>query len=510
MGANIPDLATAAAQKYGIDPRLVLSVIQAESGGNPAAVSPAGAQGVMQLMPATARELGVADPMNPAQNVDGGVRYLKQQMDRYGGDPRLALAAYNGGMGRLDRVGRNIDAMPAETRAYVEKVMGGLGEGQPTLAGGPGGDRAPGGNAPDFGAMLAPLAQRLDAIKDPAQLTPEMRLELRQELRRLKEMRNQFAGQAQPVMRWKGGQQVPITDGGGMLMQRPDGSFYIDKPENKTELQRLQEYRDSLPEGDPRRQEVQDQIAKQTTQRPEGEGRDFTQAKGLRGEFITATKPFVTVQDAFNKIKVAAQNPSPAGDLSLLYGYMKMLDPESVVRESEFAAAAQAGSFGERIQGYVGKILTGERLPDSIRQDFLGQAANLYKVQRRGYDNTVKNYGRFAEAFGIPADNVIVPLAIDDDPMPSSPPIPPPYTPPQAAPQQPQPLPQAAPQPPTTQGAQPAQVTRRAAQPQPQAAQPQAPSGDNIPTFNNPSDPALQALPSGALFFGGGQLRRKP
>jgi len=109
------------AARYNIDTELVLRIIEAESGGDPRAVSPKGAQGLMQLMPETARALGVQDPFDPVQNIEGGVRYLSHLIRRFG-DLRLALAAYNAGPGRVLQYG-GVPPFP-ETQRYIERILG--------------------------------------------------------------------------------------------------------------------------------------------------------------------------------------------------------------------------------------------------------------------------------------------------------------------------------------------------------------------------------------------------
>lgn len=126
--SSISGIVDSAAQKYKVNPNLISAIIKKESTFKNGLTSGAGAKGYMQLMPATSKDMGVRNPNDPHQNIMGGTKYIRQMLERYKGDVELALAAYNWGMGNVDRVKRRYGSswkshLPRETKDYVTKIM---------------------------------------------------------------------------------------------------------------------------------------------------------------------------------------------------------------------------------------------------------------------------------------------------------------------------------------------------------------------------------------------------
>lgn len=137
-------------------------------------------------------------------------------------------------------------------------------------------------------------------------------------------------------------------------------------------------------------------------------GGTFKQATELRKEFINASKDYALQNDAIGRISASAKDPSAAGDLSLIFSYMKMLDPGSTVREGEFATAQNAGSVPDRATAAYNKVLSGERLAPAQRADFVQQANKIYKQSKTQHAKRENEYSRLAKQNDIDPANVVV------------------------------------------------------------------------------------------------------
>ena len=145
-----------------------------------------------------------------------------------------------------------------------------------------------------------------------------------------------------------------------------------------------------------------------TVTRDQSPREGFALEDKLRKEYDMGSKDYVSVRDAYARVVASGKDPSPAGDLALIFNYMKILDPGSVVRESEFAQAAATGSFGERIRAAMGRIQLGQRLSQVMRDDFMSRARVLYEQQQTSQTQLENKYKLLAEQYDLDPKRVVI------------------------------------------------------------------------------------------------------
>lgn len=145
------------------------------------------------------------------------------------------------------------------------------------------------------------------------------------------------------------------------------------------------------------------------------DAKGFSNAKDLRDEFTKQSKEFTAIRDAYGRVIEGAKNPSAAGDLSLIFSYMKILDPTSVVRESEQASAANAAGVPDQIRNMYNRVLSGERLNPVQRADFLSRAQMLYQRGMENQASLENQYSSLAQRYGISPQDVIVNYRLKDN-----------------------------------------------------------------------------------------------
>lgn len=377
------NLAREAARRYGVPEDLFISLIEQESGFNPTAESPKGAYGLTQLMPNTAAELGV-NPRNIEENLAGGARYLNQMMTRFP-DLNMALAAYNAGPTLVSQLGRVPNYR--ETQNYIKNILGRLPDGRPR-------------NMP----LQAQMTER-DVNTSPFNPNNLMDyLKRRDNITGLNEFQR-FAAALDPLIhpemragdsiRQQGAQRAKTIQGNrtaDMLDKMPNGKMYADAIRNGADANAVY------------MQYMKDQKAGTLT--PQDMNKMVMDA---RKEFtgLKPVKDFSDISFAFSRIVRSASDPSPAGDLALIFNFMKVLDPSSVVREGEFATASNAGGVDERIRSLYNQVMEGTRLTETQRADFVDRASRLYRGAEEQYNSVAEQYTNFATQAGLDPTQVI-------------------------------------------------------------------------------------------------------
>ena len=313
-----------------VKPERIKSIIAAESNFDPKAVSSAGAKGLMQLMDGTAKDMGVDDPFDINQNVRGGTRYYAQMLTKYGGDERKALAAYNWGPGNLDKVNGDVSKAPAETQAYVAKVLGGGGGAGTGTAQAPGTDQ-----------RIAQLDTKIAQRTRDAQIASLMKNEslstrLEDEAKRLRDERTRLLEESRRQQ--ERAEEIPRA---------------VEKERAITqEKQSLERQRQAGP------------------LLPEDRRKLLT---GLRTD-IRAEPTFKLYQDVRNgyqNVRIGADTDSAQGDLAIINGMAKILDPSSTVMSGEARNVETAQGELERWFNSPQKFFTGDRISTENRPRFL-------------------------------------------------------------------------------------------------------------------------------------------
>ena len=138
----------------------------------------------------------------------------------------------------------------------------------------------------------------------------------------------------------------------------------------------------------------------------------FNRGTKLRGEFTSLSKDFIKQRDAFGRVQASAEDPSPAGDLALIFNFMKVLDPGSTVREGEFATAANSASVPERLRGVYNKIIAGERLTVKQRGDFVTRSGKLFDEAEGQHGQRVEQFTSLSTRLGVDPQNVVLDLGV--------------------------------------------------------------------------------------------------
>jgi hypothetical protein len=340
---------------------------QQESGGRQSAVSPVGAFGVAQLMPETAADLARQMGVTPSQlrsdenlNRQAGQMYMDQQLQKYGGNEVLALAAYNAGPGRVDE--------------WIDRF----------------GDPRTGEITTEEFAAAIPFAETRNYVRNITQ--------------------GNYGG-SQPVAQGSDQGQDLQDLGGGYTLQPMVTPAEQRQAQAEERRAALDARRDAREEG---RYQRETSGALTPAQQASQSAQTFTQERQLRTEFgnnpavrtLATVRPQVQIIGDIARRASAGERISAADDLALIFSYMKMLDPGSVVREGEFANAQNTAGIPERVVNAYNRALDGTRLSDSQRNEFFRSATGVMRGYQESYNEVVTRQRGLAESYGLNADRI--------------------------------------------------------------------------------------------------------
>lgn len=436
-GVNAPPQYASLIGKAAVDndlpPNLLAAQLKRESGFNPNAVSSAGATGISQFMPGTAKEMGVSDPRDPTQAIPAGARYLRQNIDKFDGSVPLGLAAYNAGPGRVERAGGDISKLPAETQGYVAALtpaasMPVVNPTAPTAAMPPvaaGGATAPPPNAaaqsgvsPEqrekLVAMLqnkytAPMAQAIISQMVTNQMAPKDS-EYKVVGNSLVEVNPRKGLTPRPVFT---DQKVTFGDTGQVDSNGRPVKGFIDAEGKKVEAYTPPATPNAQPSVIQPPPPGADPVAWNKAQNEriaaQGMPASFDDTAKVRHEIrqLPSYKNMAEAAPIYKTMLDAANRDSKASDLNLVYGLGKIFDPGSVVREGEMVMVKNTAGLPEWFVGTVNALNGGAALTPETRQAIMNEARSRISSYKSLFDQDAGMYSGIAERNRMKREDVI-------------------------------------------------------------------------------------------------------
>ena len=393
------------ARMYGLDPALFRRVVAQESRWNIGATSPKGADGLAQVMPDTARDPGyrvkpLAAGAGPEENLRFGAEYLAAMIRDQGGDVTRGLQAYNWGPGRMQNWDGNPANMPDETRMYTANILSNAAPSQQQ------GNNMAGllGSAPQqeqpkqsvlermTGGFLTPdRTDRAIIAMQGMTMNPNEAL-MRNAQANISGRADQRATQEQTnktvALLERMGADPKLIEAARNGYAKEAVAMAFAQPEAQKGI---------AVDG-----RIVNPVTGEVIYDGAGSGIDAEGQEKIRKEFtaLPGVKSFALVSRSYGKLIASVNDPSPAGDMALIFNYMKILDPGSAVKEGEYASAEDAGSVPDKLRVMYNSVITGTKLSESQRNDFADRSTRLYENSYQQYKSIEDQYAKFASDLG--------------------------------------------------------------------------------------------------------------